>query len=154
MLSKDQSVVPVTGLDGIDVRLLRLLEADARLTYEELGEAVALSGPAAYQRVKKLEREGFIRGYHARLDRERLGEEFLVFVRAVPGPDAQLERLLDQWKTAPAVLECHSLAADGGFLLRLGLKSLRELTAHLDRARALGCRVAADLVVSRVIERS
>lgn len=140
-------------IDGIDDRLMRLLEADARLTYEELGEAVGLSAPAAFQRVKKLERDGFIMGYHARLDRERLGDGLLVFVRAVPGPDAQLDRMLDQWRAAPAVVECHSLASDGGFLLRLRLRSLKELTAHLDSARALGCEVSADLVVGRVIEK-
>jgi Lrp/AsnC family leucine-responsive transcriptional regulator len=53
-------------MDAADRHLLSLLQGDSRLTYEELGEAVGLSAPAAYQRVRKLEESGAVIGYHAR----------------------------------------------------------------------------------------
>ncbi len=67
-------------LDAIDLRLLDLLATDGRMSHAALGEAVGLSGPAVYERVRKLEQMGAIRGYRAIIDSRALGAELLAFV--------------------------------------------------------------------------
>jgi DNA-binding Lrp family transcriptional regulator len=63
-----------SGLDRIDARLLELLQEDGRRPYAELGAAVGISGPAAHERVKKLEARGVITGYGARVSAEAVGQ--------------------------------------------------------------------------------
>ena len=88
-----------SGLDGIDAQLLQLIQQDGRRPYAELGAAVGISGPAAHERVKKLEARGVITGYGARVSAEAIGLGVLAFtwVTQAPGdrrdgPDRRLRR--------------------------------------------------------------
>lgn len=140
-------------LDPIDRRLLRLLQTDAHLTREELGQAVGLSAPAVHQRIRRLETDGLITGYHARVDASRVGRGVMAFMRVTPGAETDVSRVIKTWETSPAVLECHQVGGDGGFLLKLRLASLSELGRHLDVARRAGCRATADVTLETVFER-
>ncbi|WP_217533499.1 Lrp/AsnC family transcriptional regulator [Vibrio metschnikovii] len=62
------------SLDKIDLQILGKLEQDARLTIQELANAVALSSSACHRRVKRLEQESYIIGYHAKIDRQKIGK--------------------------------------------------------------------------------
>ena len=68
-----------TSLDAIDLKILRLLQEDARLTTKELAGRVNLSTTPVFERLKRLEREGFIKKYVAVLDAEKLDLGFEVF---------------------------------------------------------------------------
>ena len=70
----------MTGLDRIDRKILKALQADGRIATVDLAEKVGLSPTSTSERVKRLQREGFIAGYGARLDPHRLGLGLLVFV--------------------------------------------------------------------------
>ena len=74
----DSSVV--TYLDDVDRQILALLQGDGRLSNAEMARRVNLSPPATHARVRRLEAEGYIRGYAAILDRERMGFDMLCFV--------------------------------------------------------------------------
>src|SRR5262245_51416797 len=109
------------GLDEIDRRILVLLQADCKTPLAKIGEKVGLSAPSVVDRVRKLEAEGFITGYHAHLDARRLGMDITAFIGvSVNHPDGiqifeqQLERL-------PDVRECHHVT--GGFTLLLKVKT-------------------------------
>jgi Lrp/AsnC family leucine-responsive transcriptional regulator len=141
------------GLDRTDRRLLAPLQSDARLTYEELGQAVGLSAPAAYQRVRKLEGLGVILGYHGRVDPAAVGRPVAVLMRVQPGAATDVERLLRAWEQTEDILECYAMAGGGDYHLKLRLESLQSLSAHLDAARNSGCAVSADVIVSTAFER-
>ena len=68
------------GLDEIDRRILALLQIDCKLPLAKIGEKVGLSAPSIVERVRKLEAEGFITGYHAHLDARRLGMDITAFI--------------------------------------------------------------------------
>lgn len=140
-------------MDAADRHLLSLLQGDSRLTYEELGEAVGLSAPAAYQRVRKLEEAGAVIGYHARVAPEALGRSVVAFVHVTPGPDTQMDRLIKGWDAAGEVLECHRVTGGHGYLLKLRLGSVDELGPHLDAARRAGCAAVAEVGLATLFER-
>ena len=102
-------------LDRTDRKILRALQADGRIATVDLAEKIGLSPTSTSDRVKRLQREGFIAGYGARLDPHRLGLGLLVFVEVSldkTTPDV-FEKFAEAVKRAPEVLECHMVA--GGF---------------------------------------
>src|ERR671934_2782788 len=102
-------------LDKIDRRILSILQEDGRIANVELAERIGLSPTSIGERLKRLQREGFVEGYGARLNPHRLGLGLLVFVEVLldkTTPD-NFERFARAVKLAPEVLECHMVA--GGF---------------------------------------
>jgi Lrp/AsnC family leucine-responsive transcriptional regulator len=105
----------MTELDRTDRRILGILQKDGRLTTVELADRIGLSPTATSERLKRLQRDGVIAGFSARLDPARLGLGLLVFVEVSldkTTPDA-FERFAAAVRRAPEVLECHMVA--GGF---------------------------------------
>jgi Lrp/AsnC family leucine-responsive transcriptional regulator len=105
----------MTEIDKTDRRILSLLQADGRLTLVELADRVGLSPTSTGERLKRLQREGYIAGFRAQLDPHRLGLELLVFVEVSldkTTPDV-FEKFAAAVRRAPEVLECHMVA--GGF---------------------------------------
>lgn len=107
--------IPTVPLDRLDRRILRLLQAEGRLTHVELAERIGLSPTAATERVKRLVRDGVIAGYAARLDPAKLGLGLLVFVEVTLDRTTAdvFEKFDAAVRRAPEVLECHLVA--GGF---------------------------------------
>jgi Lrp/AsnC family leucine-responsive transcriptional regulator len=102
-------------LDRTDRKILKHLQTDGRIATVDLAEKVGMSPTSTSDRVKRLQREGFIAGYGARLDPHRLGLGLLVFVEVSldkTTPDV-FEKFAEAVKRAPEVLECHMVA--GGF---------------------------------------
>lgn len=107
-------------LDVLDRKLLRLLQEDGRIPNVELAERVGLSPTATSERVKRLTREGIIAGYGARLDPQKLGRGFLVFVEVTldkTTPDV-FDRFASAVARAPDVLECHLVAGGFDYLIK------------------------------------
>ena len=105
----------MTEIDRIDRKILKLLQADGRIATVDLAEKVGLSPTSTSDRMKRLQREGFIAGFGARLDPHRIGLELLVFVEVSldkTTPDV-FEKFAAAVRRAPEVLECHMVA--GGF---------------------------------------
>ena len=111
----------MTGLDSIDTRILAALQKDGRLSNTELAEKVNLSASACHRRVQRLEREGWITGYVALLDRRRMGRPTTVFVEITLS--GQADEVLDAFERAvaqvPDVLECHLMAGSADYLLKV-----------------------------------
>ena len=108
-----------TSIDRIDARLLELLQVDGRRAYAELGAAVGISGPAAHERVKKLEARGTIRGYHARVDPDAVGLGVLAFTWVTQAPGTADQDLTADFAAIPEVEECHRIAGEADYLLKL-----------------------------------
>lgn len=107
-------------LDSLDRRLLRILQADGRISNVDLADRVGLSPTATAERVKRLTRDGIIAGYGARLDPQKLGRSFLAFVEVTldkTTPDV-FDRFAGAVATAPDVLECHLVAGGFDYLIK------------------------------------
>lgn len=108
-------------LDNIDRRILRDLQENGRMTNVELARRAGISAPPCLRRVRALEQAGLIKGYHAELDAALLG--FGVTVFAQVGLTSQAEHDLKAFEelvgTWPQVRECHMLAGETDFLLKV-----------------------------------
>ncbi|MCU0764156.1 MAG: Lrp/AsnC ligand binding domain-containing protein [Hydrogenophaga sp.] len=107
-------------LDRIDLRILRTLQADGRLSNLKLAEAVALSPTAVLARTQRLQREGYILGYEARLNPLKLGLGMMVFVEVLL--DRTTPNVFNEFKAAVqvhnAIMECHMVAGGFDYLLK------------------------------------
>ena len=108
-------------LDRIDRRILHDLQADGRMTNVELARRAGISAPPCLRRVRALEKAGLIKGYHAEVNAEALG--FTVTIFAQVGLSSQAETDLKAFEALmasyPEVRECHMLAGEADFLLRI-----------------------------------
>ena len=107
-------------LDKIDLRILRVLQGDGRISNLKLAETVALSPTAVLARVQRLTREDYIVGYEARLNPLKLGAGMLVFVEVLL--DRTTPNVFEQFKAAvqvrPEIMECHMVAGGFDYLLK------------------------------------
>jgi DNA-binding Lrp family transcriptional regulator len=108
-------------LDRVDRRILRSLQDDGRMTNVELARRAEISAPPCLRRVRALEEAGYIRGYHADINAEALGFGVTVFAQVGLSSQAEtdlkaFEALMQSW---PEVRECHMLAGETDFLLRI-----------------------------------
>jgi DNA-binding Lrp family transcriptional regulator len=118
----------VEQLDDKDVQLLRLLQKNAKLTVKELAKEVNLSTSPVFERVKRLEQEGFVKRYAAVLDAEKLNRGFTVFCqiklkihdRSV-GYDFVKEIL-----EIEEVAECYNISGDFDFLLKVQVRDMKH----------------------------
>ena len=77
----EDALEPLIGLDKFDIHILHELQADGRLTNAELSNRVGLSPAPCWRRVRRLEQEGYIAGYHAAINRHKVGLGVIAFVR-------------------------------------------------------------------------
>jgi Lrp/AsnC family leucine-responsive transcriptional regulator len=119
--------------DAIDWLLIDELQQDGRLSYNELGRRVRLSSPAVAERVRRLEEQGVITGYHAHIDPARVGRTVAALVRmSCYGPNCLL-RHPDVVEQTPAILELHRLTGDSCCVLRIAVRSMAEFEGLIDR---------------------
>ena len=111
---------PSTEPDRLDIKILKLLQADGRITNLKLAEAVALSPTAVLARTQRLQRDGFILGYEARLNPLKLGRGMMVFVEVLL--DRTTPNVFNEFKAAVQVrdeiMECHMVAGGFDYLLK------------------------------------
>lgn len=122
-----------TKIDQFDRKILRELQANGRLTIQELSERVGLSASPVSRRVRILEQEGFIRGYSALIDEARLGYPVSVFVSVQL--EKQVDKALETFEAAmaefPEVVDCWLMTGNRDYLLRVATSGLDEFEAFL-----------------------
>jgi Lrp/AsnC family transcriptional regulator, leucine-responsive regulatory protein len=118
----------MSELDRIDLRILDLLQHQGRMSMTELGEKVGLSTSPCSERVKRLERQGYITGYHAHVNAARLGRPLLVFIEITlsqKSPDI-FEAVRKEVALKPEVLECHLVSGSYDYLIKARLQAMSE----------------------------
>ena len=114
-------------LDQTDLKILRILQQNARLTNKELAAQVNLSTTPVFERLKRLERNGYIKKYVAVLDAEKLNRGFVVFcnvkMRRLSKEIARdfMERMLN----IPEVTECYNISGQFDYLLKIHAPDMR-----------------------------
>ncbi|WP_298195175.1 Lrp/AsnC family transcriptional regulator [Novosphingobium sp.] len=113
-------------MDAIDSKILRVLEAEGRISNLQLAERVGLSPSACLRRVQALEASGVIRGYRAVLDRAKLGTGVTIFVMVGLAGQLKADALGFEaaMAAAPEVRECHNVTGAVEYLLRVEVADL------------------------------
>lgn len=126
-------------LDRIDRSILAALSREGRLSMAELAAKVGLSKTPVQARVKRLERDTYIRGYAAIVDRERIGEGHIAFVQVklADTRSAALDAFNKAAAAVPEIEQCHMMAAGFDYLLKV---RTRDISAY---RRVLGERISA-----------
>ena len=125
--------MPGAKLDDIDRMILAELQADGRMTNVELAKRVGISAPPCLRRVRTLEDQGYIRGYHADIAPRELGFEVQVFamVGLVSQAEADLSNFEGKCKGWPLVRECHMLNGEVDFILKCVAPDLSSFQSFL-----------------------
>ncbi len=137
--------MPGPRLDPIDRKILAELQADGRMTNVELARRVGISAPPCLRRVRTLEEQGFIRGYHADVDPRELGFEVQVFamVGLVSQAEADLSKFEARCRSWPLVRECHMLNGEVDFILKCVAPDLSTFQSFLTEQLTAADNVAS-----------
>ena len=116
-----QSKTYTENLDSVDIQILRLLQQDARITIKDLSREVNLSSSPVFERIKRMEREGYIKRYVTVLDAEKLHKGFIVFcsVRLSPLNKKVAEEFCKIIQDIPEVTECYNISGHYDYLLKV-----------------------------------
>ena len=125
------------ALDATNLLLIAKLQEDARRPFAELGREVGLSAPAVAERVRRLEADGVIRGYHADIDPRRLGYGLGVAIRVRPAP-SRLAQVAEVARQTPEVIECHRVTGDDCYLITAYVRGVEHLEEVIDAFAAHG----------------
>lgn len=122
-------------IDDIDRRILQILQADGRITNAELSKQINMSPPPTLERVKKLEKKGYIKKYVALVDPVSIGINNLAFVEVTlsrHGKDV-VNNFIGEINKIDEVMECHHITGDADFLLKIAIRNIaayEELLLH------------------------
>lgn len=115
-------------LDRIDRKILGILQRNGRISVTELSEQVGLSPTPCAERIRRMEREGTITGYHARVAPAALGLKLLVFVEiklSAKSGDV-FDRVKRELQFVPQVMECHLVSGDFDYLIKARIREMSE----------------------------
>ena len=114
-------------LNSIDSKLIQHLMSNARATWSELGTLLKLSAPAAADRVRRLEEKGVIKGYFAAVDPESAGCGMAALISISLSTSDARAHFLSSIQGFPEVLECHHVAGDEDYILKVRCRTTRDL---------------------------
>lgn len=122
-----------TTLDAIDIKILTALVEDGRISGRDLGDRVGLSLTPTLRRIRRLEEEGYIQGYGARLDEARLGGPMSVFVQVTL--KAQTQEAINEFELeivkAREVMSCYLMTGGADYMLRVVVADIASYQAFL-----------------------
>lgn len=125
-------IQPMESLDEIDLRILRTLQAEGRISNAEIARRLDMAASAIYERIRKLEERGVIRGYTAILDPKALGYGLVAFVRIQTGDGAQLSDTAPALNEMPEVQEAHRVVGEDCFFVKVRVRDTDDLARLLD----------------------
>ncbi len=114
-------------LDGKDVAILNIIQSSAKTPHAEVARRVGLAPSAAFERVRKLERSGVIKGYEARVDAAAVGQGQLAFVFVRADEPVGSQRAGQRLAKIPNVLEVHNVAGEDCYLVKVRVRDTAEL---------------------------
>jgi len=148
-------------IDETDYQIIALLQENARLSNAAIAKKVGLTASTVHERVKKLETKGVIKRYTAVIEPEALGKSIAAFIRVSLGPVSEdyLEaknNILTICETEPDILECHGVAGEDCYILKVRTANPQDLEKLIERIRchAQIARSTTSIVLSTLKETS
>ena len=120
--------MPSLKLDDTDKKIIRLIQSEGRITNNELAKRINLTTTPTLERVRRLEREGIIEGYSARINKEAVGRGFTAFVKVTLKVHQLnlMEEFTSAIKEIPEILACYHTTGDGDFLLHVVARDTKD----------------------------
>jgi len=120
-------------IDNIDKQILKLLQQNAKVTNVELASQVGISPPAMLERVKRLEKSGFIKKYVAVVNPDKLGKNIIALISVWLSAHqlSSIDSFTKQINKFDEVLECYHIAGEEDFILKIMSSSIKEVEAFL-----------------------
>lgn len=125
-------------LDDMDLKILKLLSIDSKMSFADMGQSVHLTGPAVHGRVKKMEKLGFIKNYSINVDYEKIGLPVTAFVRLQTGKKLSCSDVGKRLVKYAEIEECHSVAGEDDVIIKTRTKTPLDLQHLLDNMRTEG----------------
>ena len=145
-------------LDNVGHAIVEALARDGRASYQAIADEVGLSRPAVMERVKRLEESEVITGYTARFDRARIGRPITAFisVRYPVSSHVGTEPWIQALEDHPDVLECHHVAGDDCYILKVAVSEVERLQDVLRALRPAGeaASTRTTIVLNTVFEKA
>jgi len=140
-------------LDERDEAILAVLQRRGRATFSDIGKEVGLSPSTVHERVRKLEQTGVVRGYRAEVDPEAVGLYVTALVSVMPLDARQPDDLPQRVQELPEVEDCHSVAGDENYILKVRTRTTADLEDFLRRLREkAGVHTRTTVVLSTPFE--
>lgn len=136
-------------MDKIDRKLIHLLQENARYSLKQLAEQVYLSSPAVSSRIERLEREGYITGYCAVVNEQKLGYHIMAYIGLEISPK-QKEEFYPFICSCPNVLECNCVTGSYSMLIKVAFMSTQELDIFIGELQNFG-NTQTQIVFSTVV---
>jgi Lrp/AsnC family leucine-responsive transcriptional regulator len=136
-------------LDDVGWRIVEALQANARISYSDLGRQVGLSAPAVAERVRRLEEAGVITGYRAEVDPSKLGLPITALIRAAPAGEL-CARLTGVARELPEVRWCYRVTGDDACVMQVVAASVGHLERVIERLARYGA-VSTSVVLSSLV---
>ena len=123
----------LSSMDAADLRILRILQQDGRVTNQELARQAGLSPASCFDRVKRLRERGIVLGYTALLDPHQLGSALMIFVEVLLDrtTDDVFSAFAEHVRKVPQVLECHMVAGGFDYLLKVRVADMAAYRSFL-----------------------
>lgn len=136
-------------LDEIDIKILNILQAKARIPNVEVARQVGMAPSAVLERIRKLEKQGVIDGYEVRLNPRRFERTLVAFITVFPAHGADTATIGQELSALAAVQEVHLVTGDDGFLVKLRVSDTAALGRLLHEKLAVipGVRATRTMVV-------
>ena len=126
-----------TSLDAIDEKIIELLQENARISIKDIAAQVFLSSPAVTARIERLEKNGFVLGYHAQVNAEALGYQIKAFIHLDLEP-VQKEEFYPFIETIPNVIECNCVTGRYSMLIKVAFDTTENLDHFINRLQEFG----------------
>jgi Lrp/AsnC family leucine-responsive transcriptional regulator len=122
-----QTEIMAADLDKIDLKILRLLQENGRITNLLLSQEIGLSPAPTLERVRKLELSGYIKSYHALVDEEKLGLGIKTFIQVQLDfhKNNTIQTFLDEVNQIKEITECHHVTGQADFLLKVYVNDIK-----------------------------
>lgn len=137
-------------LDAIDSRIIRILQANARMPVKDIAKEVFLSSPAVSARIEKLERAGILTGYHAQVNYQLFGSFIKAFINLEVEP-VQKKEFYPFIKSVPNVIECNCVTGDYAMLIEVAFQTTVQLDHFINKLQHFG-RTKTLIVFSTSVE--
>lgn len=122
-------------MDHTDMRILEELQANGRITMTELGKKVALTAPAAAERVRKLEEKGIIQNYSVGINAEKVNKPISAYILF---DTEHCKQFVEYCKTYPDVIECNRLAGQFSYIVKIVTSSVSQIEHFIDNSMRFG----------------
>jgi Lrp/AsnC family leucine-responsive transcriptional regulator len=124
-------------VEDLDRRIVELLAQDGRISYTDLGKSLGMSTSAVHQRVRRLEQRGVVKGYTAKIDHQAMGRQITAFISITPLDPAAPDDIPERLHELPQIEECHSVAGDENYILKVRVATPSELEELIASVRGV-----------------